>query len=41
MALLCGVGTMRSVGSLSRLAAVESSVLEPILRAVAVAALDA
>ncbi|HEY7859390.1 MAG TPA: TetR family transcriptional regulator [Candidatus Nanopelagicales bacterium] len=41
LAALCGVGTMRSVGSLGRLAAADSSVLEPILRAVAVAALDA
>ncbi len=40
-AALCGIGTIRSVGSLSRLAATQRGILEPIMRAIAVAALEA
>lgn len=41
LAALCGIGTTRSVGSLSTLTAAERSTLEPIMRAIAVAVLRA
>lgn len=41
LAALCGLGTIRSVGSLSALHAADRSTLEPIMRAMAIAALQA